>query len=103
MSQPIVVFGVHTKIHSSFIFFLFSPVISGLFVELRCELITVGRIAAEATRSLIAASLDASVDDISDAFMTLIEDKAGGIPLYTRTFAESLRDDDLISRHENGM
>ena len=66
------------------------------------NLIKLGPITQEATRELIAASLNATSADITDEFMKVIEDKAGGVPMFTRTFAAWLQERDLIAKGDGG-
>ena len=70
------------------------------------ELLALDPISKDATRELIAMSLgvpiDMSAHAVSDEFMKIIEDKAQGVPMYTRTFAAWLKEKDLVDRTDDG-
>ena len=79
----------------------FTRILGGLKENSEVNLLKLGPITREATRDLIAASLKCTSSQITDNFMTIIEAKAGGVPMYTRTFAAWLEEMNAVERPNN--
>jgi len=66
------------------------------------QLLALGPLDNEATKQLVAACFDSSSDKISDSLYQSISDRAGGVPMYVRSFSSWLKEKQLIVRAEDG-
>ena len=80
----------------------FSRILSGLKSQTNIELMSLGVMGSEAMRELIAKTIDVPLSSVDDAFVSLMNEKAGGIPMYLTSMTAWLKERNMVSKKEDG-
>ena len=80
----------------------FSRILAGLKSQSNIEYISLGVMGIEAMRELIAQTLEVSIESVSDDFVNLMNQKAGGIPMYLTSMTSWLKEKQMVSTLDDG-
>ena len=80
----------------------FSRILAALKENSSITYLELGTMGIEAMRELIAKTLDVSSTAVSDDFVKLMDQKAGGIPMYLSSMTNWLKERNLVDKDENG-
>ena len=80
----------------------FSRILAALKENGNIALLELGTMDNSTMRELIAKTLDVTSDKVSDEFVTLMDKKAGGIPMYLSSMTNWLKERDMVKTDDSG-
>ena len=80
----------------------FSRILAALKENSAITLMELGTMDIDAMRELIAKTLDVNTSAVSDEFVKLMDQKAGGIPMYLSSMTNWLKERDLVKTDDGG-
>ncbi len=80
----------------------FSRILAALKDNSNISLMELGTMNYDTMRTLIAKTLEVSGDNVSDDFVQLMDQKAGGIPMYLSSMTNWLKERDMVKKNDDG-
>ncbi len=80
----------------------FSRILAALKENSSIKLMELGTMNHDTMRTLIAKTLDVGSEKVSDEFVTLMDQKAGGIPMYLSSMTNWLKERDMVKKDGDG-
>ncbi len=80
----------------------FSRILAALKHNSSITYLELGTMGLEAMRELVAKTLDVTSSTVSDDFVQLMNQKAGGIPMYLSSMTNWLKERNLVSKDDSG-
>ncbi len=80
----------------------FSRILAALKENSAITLLELGTMGVEAMRSLIGKTLEVNATAVNDDFVKLMDQKAGGIPMYLSSITNWLKERDLVHKDDDG-
>lgn len=80
----------------------FSRILAALKENSAITLMELGTMELDSMRELIAKTLEVNSSTVTDNFVNLLDQKAGGIPMYLSSMSNWLKERDLVTKDDNG-
>ena len=80
----------------------FSRILAALKENSAITYLELGTMDLEAMRELVAKTLDVASTAVSDEFVKLMDQKAGGIPMYLSSMTNWLKERNLVKKDDDG-
>jgi len=80
----------------------FSRILAALKKDSTITYLELGTMGLDSMRELIAKTLEIPSRSVSDEFVKLMDQKAGGIPMYLSSMANWLKERDMVSKDDDG-
>lgn len=80
----------------------FSRILKGLKDADSVTLLALGPLDDEATKELVGASFATTSDKVGETLYSAVAERAGGVPMYVRTFSKWLEEKKMIVRTDDG-
>ncbi len=80
----------------------FSRILAALKENSAITLMELGTMGIEAMRELIAKTLEVNSTAVNDDFVKLLDQKAGGIPMYLSSMTNWLKERDVVHKNDDG-
>ena len=80
----------------------FSRILAALKENSSITYLELGTMGLEAMRELVAKTLEVATSSVSDDFVKLMDQKAGGIPMYLSSMTNWLKERNLVNTDESG-
>ena len=80
----------------------FSRILASLKEEDKVTLLALGPLNDDATKELVAATLETESSKVSQELFDLIKTRADGVPMYVRSLTSWLQEKKVVSRSDNG-